>query len=311
MKTKTEEYLEKPINHLTVTTPSFFTPTDKSDLKLALGKVSLHISSCGDIEDSAIAATIATRFSQFSPKRDENMTSAECMLGLFGVEEVVVVDYTKDVFALSIFQLNTGKQTWSEDRPDRKEHFVAIRNSSNTISELGSDNEDTSFWDDIKTGIRQTALRRTVIHDRTLRLVLQGPPSLNLKVLSTLHSALGALLPSPSQPRAIRMILTQQELRAKEQKRCDREKAFTCVLTDQEGEWRVKDYERDLLRAIYDANEGWIDVTEGFVGSRGAALMGLHSLGLPCEERQVALERPWVWDNERSSSLWYPEEHEP
>jgi hypothetical protein len=88
-------------------------------------------------------------------------------------------------------------------------------------------------------------------------------------------------------------------------------RAFTCYLEDQAGNWRVKDYERDLLRSIINVNDSLVSVGEGsLLASRGAAIMGLHFLDLNCEERRGVLERPWSWnwDNKRSSTMWYPEE---
>ncbi|KAF8859274.1 hypothetical protein BDZ45DRAFT_801786 [Acephala macrosclerotiorum] len=306
MKTQTEQLLGHSLTRLTVTTPSFFTDSFRLDLRLALRKASLNISLCGDIEDSAIASTIATRFSQFPQTRSEGITATEFLLGEFGLEEVIVVDYTEHLFATTMFELYTGKLTWSEDE---KRHFVAVQNNSNAASE---DEHEIKFWQEIRIGIREFAVRRTQIPDRTVRLVLQGPSSLRPKVLSTLEECLGSLLPSPSHPLAVRIRLTEQEMRAKEAYRRRQSKIFTCVLWDQEGEWRVKDYEMDLLRSIYDADESWMDVKEGFIGSRGAALMGLHFLGLGCNERQRALdERKWLWDNERGSTYWYPDKPEP
>lgn len=306
LKRITEGYLEKPINQITVTTPSFFTSADRLDLNRALAEVSLHPSSCGEIEKSSIAATIATRFSQFPPDRGINMTSAECILGSFGLEEVVTVEYTEDVFAFSIFKLFVGKQTW---KYHGEEEFVAIRNISTNNSGLDEDEDGMRYWNEIEMGIRQTALRRTMVDDRTLRLVLHGPSSLRPKVLSTIRAALGSFLPNASQPRAIRMILTREEMDVKKEQRRLLSRSSMCVLFDQESEWWVKDYEEDLLITIYGADNGWSDFKQGFVGSRGAALMGLHYRTMSCKERQAASARPWVWDNERSSSFFYPGEH--
>ncbi|KUJ23482.1 uncharacterized protein LY89DRAFT_183606 [Mollisia scopiformis] len=109
MKTQTEGLLQEQISNLTVTTPDFLPEAVRLEIKLALGKASLHLSSCGDIEDSIIASTLATRLSQLPSRGGRNISAAECLLGPFGVEEVIAVTYTESILALSVFKLYTGK----------------------------------------------------------------------------------------------------------------------------------------------------------------------------------------------------------
>jgi len=306
LKSITEAYLETPIKHITVATPSFFTSADISDLKWALMGISLHPLPCGDIEESSIGATIATRFLEFPRDRDMTMTSSKCILGSFGLEEVITVEYTQDVFAFSVYKFFIGDKTWNYKREG---NFIAVGNLSSNIPKSGFERDEMGFWSKIVTGIRRVALHRTVLHDRTLRLVLHGPSSLRPKVLSTIHAAIGTFLPNDSQPRAVRMILTPEEVYAKKIERGIISRTSMCVLFDQEEEWQVKDYEKDLLKIIHEAGNEWFEIKEGFLGSWGATLIGLQSRTMSCEERQAALERPWVWDNKRPSSFWYRDEH--
>ncbi|KAF8859276.1 hypothetical protein BDZ45DRAFT_742518 [Acephala macrosclerotiorum] len=140
MKGETEEHLDEPIKRLTVTTPSLLTHVDRSDLKVALDKASLRVSSCRDIEDSNVAAAIETRFFQFPEKRDEHMTPTECILGVFGLEEVVIVDFTNSVLS-------------------SKENFIAIKDHSISASGIGAEDEE------VRTGIREVMVLRTQILD--------------------------------------------------------------------------------------------------------------------------------------------------
>ncbi|KAF4631700.1 hypothetical protein G7Y89_g6431 [Cudoniella acicularis] len=267
-------------------------------LKLALTKASLH-PQCNSIEDSAVSAALYTRFSYLHQQKQQNFTSpTECLLGPFSVEEVIVVDYSQKVFALSTFRLYTGTRTWSLLKPQT---FITVRGSS-TLAE----NQNASFWTDIQTGMRHTVLQSTFfIPELTIRLIFTANNSTfqNPELMATLNTALGNFLPSRDKPRAVRMVLSKEELNERTEK-VTRRDGLQCLYTDHEFDWVLKDYEEDLLRSIERVRD---EVENGFLASRGAALLGLTRGLLPCEERQEALKRPWSWDNKRGSTYWYPE----
>lgn len=308
LKLATEVYLQHSVVHITLSISSLFTPQDESDIRQALDAVSLHISSCGDVENAPIAATVATRFLQFSPDRDSIISLKECLLGPFSLEEVVAVEYTEEVFSFSIFQLYIGKQTLGDQK---KRQFVAVRNMPVDPNIRHSRDEDIRFWNEVKIEVRKMALLATRLDDHTLRIVLHGPASLRPKVLSTLSAALGSFKPDESHPRAIRMILTPGESDAKRKQRriAASDMGLSCILWDQESEHRVKDYEKDLLKMVYEAEDSRMDVKEGFIGSRGAAMMGLLDRCLPCEKKWDAQGIVWEKENERASTLWYPDDY--
>lgn len=301
LKTKTEEVLQDHIKYLTVTTPRFLPQAHRSDIELALSSASLNLSSCREIEDSIVASTIATRFLKQPPSKRESISYAEWLLGPFRVEEVIAVLYTKNLLALSVFRLYTGKTTWIEEN---FRHFVVVGDFLKPPNEPSA-GPDLNFWNDVIAGMRKTAIWPSTVFDRTLRLVLQGPSPLKPEIVSLLESAFGKLLPSPSQPYAVRMIFNEEEMQSRRDLLRNQQKAFTCVLLDMEGIWRVKDYEKDLLRSINTVNDSSTNAQEEFLASRGAAIMALHFLKLPCEERQLGRNRPWEWDNSRQSGWFY------
>jgi hypothetical protein len=179
MKMETERVLGDHISEIVVTTPSILPHSHKEDIKLALNKASLSRSSCGEIEDSIIASTIATRFFHRHLKiGGGNISRAECLLGPFGFEEVTALTYMQKILVLSIFKIYTGLQTWTTEE---MWHFVAI-------GDLGDleINRDSTFWDNVTTGMRKTAIRRTTIFNQVLRVVLDGPSSLRPTIVSVI-----------------------------------------------------------------------------------------------------------------------------
>lgn len=210
--------------------------------------------------------------------------------------------YTKNLLVISVFTLYTGKSTWIEGD---FQHFVAMVDLLKMVN-APTPGPELDFWNDINAGMRQTAIGPYTVFDRTLRFVLQGPSPSKHKIVSLLQSAFGELLPSQSKPYAVRMIFNEEELQAKRNQMHQQRnrKSLTCVLMDMEAIWRMKDYEKDLLRSINIANDS-LTVEGEFLASRGAAIMALHFLNLPCMERQRARKRPWEWDNKRKSTWFY------
>lgn len=302
LKTSTEEFLQHTIQNATITTPRFLPQEHEADIKLALSKVSLNISSCGEIEDSLVASTLATRFFQQSASsRETNISTTEWLLGPFRMEEVMIAIYTDSFFALSVFELYTGKSTWTHEK---FRYFFApgeVLNDAGATPEVGDLRPRN-----LVAGMRKIANLPSGAINRTLRLVLQGPSVTRPRVLSIIQSAFETLLPSQSQPYAVRIAANEEEMQVDwERIRLERRSSLSRI-GNTEDIFLVKDYERDLLRSINVSHIAAV-VEPEFSASRGAVVMGLHFLDLSCEERQQAGKWSWDRDNQRPSTRFYPD----
>lgn len=312
LKTSTEEYLENAITNVTVTFPGLFNSTQKFLLHQALEEANLHSIACFDAESSANAAALAYRHAQFHSNNPNVSSTTECIFGPFGAEEVISVDYTGSVLTLHTFELFVGKQISFQKYT---KHFAALRNSTGSSLSNIDVTEDQAhlFWENVTSNIRTFIMRSRTLPQRVLRLVLTGSASHDLDLLNTLQSAIGELLPSSNNPCAARVVLCEEELEQNYQDYLRRREGLTCLYTDPSWEWTIKAYENDLLALVdppIDHNEGR-NIDARFAAARGAALLGLASRVLPCEQRKEILDCYWCAFEDDNKRKYFPgwEEH--
>jgi hypothetical protein len=295
LKTRTEHYLGDTATNIMLTFPGFFNDTQKLLLYHAPEGAFIRSIACSGTESSANAATLAQRHGQFLYNHPNSTSTTECISGPFGIEEVISVDYTGSVLAFHMFDLHDGRQTSFQKH---KEYFVALKNSSTTFSNAqAAEDQSLLFWENVKSSIRSLVVQHRFIRRRILRLVVSGTASHDQELLEALRSAAGELLPpSPNQPYAVRVVLSEEELERNHKEEDQRTKGLSCHYDNHSPEQALKDHEDDLLALIdppedQGAKEIGIDPT--FAPARGAALLGLASRILSCEQRGRLLGCPW------------------
>jgi hypothetical protein len=125
LKTATEEHLGTSITNGTLSSPGFFNSLQMQQIHKAANVSSLHTLPCPSwqgnftTENSAYAAAVAQRQSQaqrfsYDQAQEEcaiSSSPANSIFGPFGIEEVIVVEYTGKILLVSVFKLYIGSQT--------------------------------------------------------------------------------------------------------------------------------------------------------------------------------------------------------
>jgi len=104
------------------------------------------------------------------------------------------------------------------------------------------------------------------------------------------------LPPNHNEPRAARVVLSGKELERNHKEEDKHREGFSSHYNDHSLEWIFKDYEGDLLALVNsqkNQNDEAVDIDASFKAARGAALLGLASRILSCEQRGKILDCFW------------------
>ncbi|KAF7853408.1 hypothetical protein EAF04_010701 [Stromatinia cepivora] len=168
-----------------------------------MNNLSLNIITCPDTENSASAAAIAHRHSQShsTPTKmfeiwrhtgfdqQSNQTSfSNCIFGPKGVENVLSIEYTGEIFTLTAFTIYVDETTDIRET----EYFIALKEPSSgsfANQDKSQTAADESFWEDIKAKLRPQLLKGRTISGRTARLLLSGSGANDPTLLNILQSS--------------------------------------------------------------------------------------------------------------------------
>jgi hypothetical protein len=337
LKIDAEKFLGRPVVNIILVFPSLFPSIEREIFISATKNLSLNIISCPDTEHSAYAAAIAQRHAQYHAMalggqsnisdshyhsmvlsgRSWNGISGQpnlsdpsaCVFGPHGVEDIISIEYTGEIFTLTQFQMFVGSTIYIPNLPPSK-YFIAIRTSSSSTNDSASQvTDDEIFWETIRTKIRPTLVEQRTVPHHIMRLLINTPAFINsTHLLHILESTLGPLIPSISHPRGIRIFVLESEARAIYEKQRAHAAAFTCLLTDSSWKDTPLIYER-VLHSLINQTAKEADIDMRFAAARGAALLGyeVDGLGGGCAEREVRVREIRVWGSGFLTSPMYME----